>query len=156
MGDKPNGSGPDPIQQKIHDGVAARGWSWIWVFDPAEERPAFAYSIGFGSNFDHPEVIVAGLPEETSQNVLSSVRDMLAEGITYGDGDVSGDILQGLDVQFRAIPQDLLSSVLAQASEFYGGRSFTALQLVWPDRDGNFPGEEHAPVWLGERQALSP
>ncbi|WP_190329251.1 DUF4262 domain-containing protein [Streptomyces venezuelae] len=143
------------IQRKIHSDVTAQGWSWIWVFDPAAERPPFAYSIGFGSSFDHPDVVVAGLPEETSEGVLASVQAMLAEGIAYGDGDTSSDILEGFDVQFRAIPQDVSISNLAQASIFYGERPFAALQLFWPDGHGNFPGEENAPAWLSDRQALS-
>jgi hypothetical protein len=155
VSDELGGVGLSSIQRKIHSDVAAQGWSWIWVFDPDGERPPFAYSIGFGSSFDHPEVIVAGLPEETSESVLSSVQAMLAEGVTYGDGDTSGDILEGFDVQFREIPQDLLISSLAQASVFYGDRPFAALQLVWPDRDGNFPGGKYAPAWLSDRQALS-
>ncbi|MEQ4719501.1 DUF4262 domain-containing protein [Nonomuraea sp. B19D2] len=146
----------NPVQRKIHSDVAAQGWSWIWVFDPGMERPPFAYSIGFGSSFDQPEVVVAGLPEETSGSVLSSVQAMLAEGLAYGDGDTSGDILEGFSVQFRAISQDLLNANLVQASVFYGERSFSALQLVWPDRDGNFPGEERAPAWLSDRQTLLP
>lgn len=155
MSDELGGAGLSSIQRKIRSDVAARGWSWIWVFDPAEERPPFAYSIGFGSSFDHPEVVVAGLPEETSESVLSSVQAMLTEGVSYRDGDTSGDILDGFDVQFRAIPQDILISNLIQASVFYGEESFDALQLVWPDRDGNFPGGDDAPAWLSDRQALS-
>ncbi|MEW2355395.1 DUF4262 domain-containing protein [Spirillospora sp. NPDC029432] len=155
MGDETGGAGLSSIQRKIHSDVADQGWSWIWVFDPAAERPPYAYSIGFGPSFDHPEVVVAGLPEETSKGVLSSVQAMLAEGITYGDGDTSGDVLEGFNVQFRAIPKDLMTSSLVQASVFYREREFAALQLVWPDRGGNFPGGEYAPAWLSDRQMLS-
>ncbi|QKG24628.1 DUF4262 domain-containing protein [Actinomadura verrucosospora] len=155
MSDELGGEGLDPIQRRIRRDVTAQGWSWIWVFDSAAECPPFAYSIGFVSSFDHPEVVVAGLPEETSESVLCSVQAMLAEGIAYGDGDRSGDILEGFDVQFRAAPRDLLISHLVQASAFYGEKQFAALQLVWPDRDGNFPGGERAPAWLSDRQALS-
>ncbi|WP_405642589.1 DUF4262 domain-containing protein [Streptomyces uncialis] len=143
------------IQRKINSDMAVQGWSWIWVFDSAAEHPPFAYSIGFGVSFDHPEVIVAGLPEETSGNVLGSVQTLLAEGCAYGEGDASSEILEGLSVQFRVIPEDLLKASLMQAVVFYGERTFSAVRLVWPDRDGNFPGEESAPAWLSDRQALS-
>jgi hypothetical protein len=133
-----------------------QGWSWIWVFDPDGASPPFAYTIGFGSSFGHPEVAVAGLSEETSEGVLTSVQAMLAEGHTYGEGDTSGDILEGFSVRFRGISQDLLNANLVQAAVFYGDRAVTALQLVWPDRDGNYPGDESAPDWLNDRQALTP
>ncbi|WP_327106321.1 DUF4262 domain-containing protein [Nonomuraea glycinis] len=148
-------SDPNAVQQKIRSDLATQGWSWIWVFDPEAEHSPFAYSIGFGSSFDHAEVVVSGLPEETSGSVLSSVQVMLAGGHAYRDGDISSDILEGFNVQFRAISQGLLIANLAQASVFYGKKPFGALQLFWPDSDGNFPGEEGAPAWLSDRQALS-
>ncbi|MFI6393124.1 DUF4262 domain-containing protein [Nonomuraea sp. NPDC050540] len=143
------------IQQKIHQDMQARGWSWIWVFDPGRENSPFVYSIGFYTSFNHPEVVVAGLPQDVSENVLSSVHVALTEGVVYSAGDTSDRILEGVGVQFRAIPQDLLLSALAQASAFYAGEAFSALQLVWPDKDGNFPGEG-APAWLNDRQAILP
>ncbi|WP_353961782.1 DUF4262 domain-containing protein [Streptomyces uncialis] len=149
------GSDLNPIQRKIQSDLAGQGWSWIWVFDSDAEQPPFAYSVGFGCSFNHPEVIVVGLPEETSGRVLSSVSAVLAEGRAYGGGDESGEILEGLSVRFRVVPADLLLANLVQASVFYGEGSFNALQVIWPDREGNFPDEESAPAWLSERQTLS-
>ncbi|WP_159053425.1 DUF4262 domain-containing protein [Streptomyces regalis] len=136
--------------------MATQGWSWIWVFDPDGSSPPFAYTIGFGPSFGHPEVVVAGLPEETSEGVLSSAQAMLAEGHTYGEGDVSGDILEGFSVRFRGVSRDLVNANLVQAEAFYGDRAFAVLQLLWPDRDGDYPCEESAPGWLNDRQALTP
>ena len=78
----------------------------------------------------------------------------LSGGRRYGAGDSSGEIPEGHPVRFREISRDLLGRTLVQAVVFYGDRDFAALQLVWPDRDGNFSSEEGAPAWLGERQAL--
>ncbi|WP_432039489.1 DUF4262 domain-containing protein [Streptomyces cucumeris] len=155
MSDELEGSDRSSIQRKVQSDVAAQGWSWIWVFDPDAKHSPFAYNIGFGSSFGHPEVVVVGLPEEVSGDVLRYVQTVLAEGREHGDGDISGENLEGSRVQFRAVPQDLLVANLVQASTFYGETPFVALQLVWPDRDGNFPGEGNAPAWLSDRQALS-
>jgi hypothetical protein len=144
-----------PVQGKIRDDVARQRWSWIWVFDPDRSASPFAYTIGLASSFDHPEVLVAGLPRETSGGILGAVQAMIASGHTYADGDVSDDILDGFAVRFRSIPQDLLIGNLVQAAIFHGDRTFDALQLIWPDPDGKFPGEENATPWLADRQALA-
>ncbi|MFJ9359380.1 DUF4262 domain-containing protein [Streptomyces mirabilis] len=146
----------NPIQSKIREDIAAQGWSWIWVFDPDGRLPPFAYTIGFKATFGHPEMVVAGLPEGTSEGVLTSVLAELESGTTFSDGDVSDDVLEAFAVRFRAVPADSLFGILAQAFEFYGGQNFEALQLCWPDKDGNFPGDEDAPAWLNERQYLRP
>ncbi|GLW13207.1 hypothetical protein Misp01_83350 [Microtetraspora sp. NBRC 13810] len=151
-----SGAGENPVQSKIQEDVAARGWSWIWVFDPDEKSSPFAYTIGFGTTFGHPEVVVAGLPEGTSEGVLSAVHAELENGAVFSDGDVSDEVLEAFKVRFRVVPVDLLPGSLGQAVEFYGGRNFEAVQLYWPDRDGNFPGDEDASAWLNERQSLRP
>ncbi|NNU26935.1 DUF4262 domain-containing protein [Isoptericola sediminis] len=130
--------------------------SCIWVFDSEAKLPPFAYSIGFTSSYDHAEVVVAGFAEELSGSVLSSVQSMLTDGRVYRDGDASGEILEGAEVRFRALSRDILISNLVQATVFYGEDSFDALQLLWPDRNGRFPEEEDAPVWLSDRQSLLP
>ncbi|GAA3867459.1 hypothetical protein GCM10023084_20690 [Streptomyces lacrimifluminis] len=148
--------GENPIQSKIREDIAAQGWSWIWVFDPDGGSPPFAYTIGFKATFGHPETVVTGLPEGTSEGVLGSVHAELESGATFSDGDVSDDVLEAFAVRFMAVSVDSLSDILTQAVEFYGGRNFEALQLCWPDKDGNFPGDEDAPAWLNDRQRLRP
>lgn len=144
----------NPIQSKIREDIAAQGWSWIWVFDPDGESPSFAYTIGFKATFGRPETVVVGLPEGTSEGVLSSVCAELESGASFSDGDVSDDVLEAFSVRFMAVSEDFLSNTLTQATEFYGGQNFEALQLYWPDGDGNFPGDKNAPSWLNERQRL--
>jgi hypothetical protein len=142
------------VQRKIREDVATQGWSWIWVFDPDRSAPPFAYTVGFAASFDHPEVVVVGLPKETSEEILKSVQIMIAGGRAYEDGDLSDDILDGFPVRYRLISRGLLVANLVQAVVFYGDRVFDALQLLWPDRDGNYPGKENAPAWLTDRQTL--
>ncbi|MEU6352233.1 DUF4262 domain-containing protein [Streptomyces sp. NPDC047072] len=147
-------SGSDSIQYKIREDVADQGWSWIWVFDPDASRPPFAYSIGFTATFGHPEVVVVGLPEDASVSVLQAVEAELAEGVRYQDGSSSDEILNGFPVRFQRVPEELSSVNLVQASNFYAGKIPSALQLIWPDRDGNYPGGPGTPTWLNDRQAL--
>lgn len=76
--------------------------------------------------------------------------------MVFSDGDVSDEVLEAFAVRFKELPVNSLSESLVQAVEFYGGQNFEALQLCWPDKDGNFPGDKDAPEWLNERQLLGP
>ncbi|MEU3093855.1 DUF4262 domain-containing protein [Streptomyces sp. NPDC006967] len=150
---EPEGSS---IQRKIREDIASQGWSLIWVFDPDVTVPPFAYTVGLEWEFGHPEVVVVGLPEAVSEGVLNAVHAELAEGSRYGDGETSTEILDGCAVKFRAIRPDLAAANLVQAEVFNRGSKFEAVQLMWPDKFGNYPDSQGAPAWLGERQALAP
>ena len=142
------------IQLKIGRDVESVGWSWIWVFDPdGSSIPSFAYTIGFIQTFSHPEVVVVGLPESTSHAVLKAVFDSIESDARYTVGSVSDEILDGFSVRFDDVPSTLAAKNLVQAFVFNSGEA-DVLQLVWPDRDGNFPGDDGAPDWLKERQEL--
>lgn len=151
--DEPERSGISSIQRKIREmsrpeAGAGSGYSIL------TRHPPFAYTVGFMRTFGHPEIVVAGLPEETSGGVLGAVYGALDEGVTYGDGDVSDGILEGLSTCFQSVSLELVNSNLVQALNFYGDPSPNALQLLWPDRQGKFPGEDGAPSWLDARQSL--
>ncbi|MEV8127867.1 DUF4262 domain-containing protein [Streptomyces sp. NPDC085944] len=142
------------IQSKIREDIAREGWSWIWVFDPDGKLSPFAYTIGFAATFGHPEIVVAGLPEGASEGVLSSAHAELESGAIFSDGSVSDGVLEAFAVRFRSVSVSAQPDVLVQATEFYGGREFEVLQLCWPDKDGNFPGDPGASAWLNARQSL--
>jgi hypothetical protein len=49
-----------------------------------------------------------------------------------------------------------MSSRSATPGWFYRGWEFPLLQLMWPDRDGRFPGERGAATGLARQQPLLP
>ncbi|MCX4578061.1 DUF4262 domain-containing protein [Streptomyces sp. NBC_01571] len=142
------------IQLKIGRDVESVGWSWIWVFDPGEPAvPSFAYTIGLFRTFSHPEVVVVGLPESTSHAVLEAVFDSVESGARYASGSVSDEILNGFSVRFEDVSSVLAEENLVQAFVFNSGE-VEVLQMVWPEKNGKFPGDDGAPSWLEERQKL--
>jgi uncharacterized protein DUF4262 len=106
-------------------------------------HPPFSFSIGLALNYGHPEIIITGMDAPTASKLINIVRDEAASGKKYVDGDLSSDILVGLNVCFVEVPLELYGEYLGTAIWFYrkSPRPFPCLQLVWPDRDGRFPWE---------------
>src|SRR5437016_5954675 len=90
----------DDHDRKLLADVEDPGWHVIAV-EEDKEGPAFAYSVGLHYNFDHPEVILLGLPVRVMHQTINVVGEQVKSGQRFGHLDESGDILQGYNVCFR-------------------------------------------------------
>ncbi len=107
-----------------------------------ENGPARSYTIGMPYSFDHPEVIVFGLPPEVAEELLDAVADEAADGAKFAaDGQHDG-LLHGYPVKFFDVPTSCYPRYLETARWAHEGDSFACLQLVWPDKQGRWPWHE--------------
>ena len=107
------------------------------------EWPDFAYSIGLFDSFEHPEVIILGLPGDVAHRILNGLADILRSGKRFADGDESDDLLEGYPCRFLAVPPEQVVAHFGWAMWYYDGRAFPTLQLVYPDREGHWPWDGH-------------
>ena len=114
------------------------GWFVNQVFTEGN-APDFAYTFGFYETFQHPEVIMFGLPLDTMLTILNEVGKLLGQGIRYAAGDRTDDLLDGYPCEFRHVDPSHYKETLTWTGWFYKGAPFPALQLFWPDRAGHFP-----------------
>ena len=116
-------------------------FGWMVVAVPEDDQgPGFAYSIGLHGSFNHAEVIVFGLSLDATRGIVNAVGEEIRRGLRFGDGDRSGEIVEGFPVEFRAVAPEFHDEYFGQALKVYG-ETFAALQCVWPDRHGTFPGQ---------------
>lgn len=133
---------PNPLEQKVFDDIKRHGWS---VFGVAadENSPGFAYSIGLWHHYNHPEIILFGLPFPVMGKIINSIGDRVKAGTQFETGKPYSDIFQGYPCIFETVAQVQLEKFLCWASWFYGYQGqFTALQCFWPDQAGKFPWDE--------------
>lgn len=137
----------DPKQElliKIRKDIDEIGWSAIGVF-PTEDDPGttFTYTIGLRDTWDHPEMIVVGLQSELAHGILSSAITGIKEGKKYGPGKY-----QDLISDPEGAPMDALIRVVPTPgrplnwARMFHGKNESALQIMWPDENGKFPGEK--------------
>jgi hypothetical protein len=121
-----------------------------------DARPPFSFSIGLALNYGHAEIVIFGIDPSVASRIINTVRDQAAVGKKYVDGDLSSDILVGLNVCFLEVPLELYGEYLGTAIWFYqrSPRPFPCLQLVWPDRAGRFPWESGCDAGIRRDQPI--
>lgn len=128
---------------KTQRDIETIGWTTIGVFpgEGDEPTPPFSYSIGFQEH-EHPELIVVGLSPNVAHFIIAAFYERVAAGEKFKDGELVEDILDDdYIVKMQALPPDGVP--LNMARRYYGTDELPALQVVWPDREGHFPGDEH-------------
>jgi Domain of unknown function (DUF4262) len=121
--------------------IATYGWHVVKVLED-DEGPAFAFTIGLWKRFEHPELIVFGLPLEIMHQML------YAAGLDYDD------ILEGYSCTFRPVPRRRYEEYLGSARWYYESDDFPALQLIWPDREHRYPWATPAEAWIRTAQPV--
>jgi hypothetical protein len=105
--------------------------------------PAFVYSIGLYKKFKHPEIICFGLKTEVMAGIINHARDMVKAGKTFSPNKPYTGFLEGYAIQFVRVDKEHYADYLGYAGWFYDNTfDFPALQLVWPDKENNFPWDE--------------
>ena len=128
------------------------------VPDWNDKEPPFSYSIGLFANSDHPELILFGIPGEQAMTVINEVRDHVAIGRKFVDGEISDEILgNDYKVCFSQVPLLTSFNYLRQALWFYQKcpHRFPCLQIVWQDANRLFPWEAGCdPVVIADQPLL--
>lgn len=122
--------------------VATYGWAVIRI-EAEEDEPSFAYSVGFRESFEHPEVIMFGLPTGVMHDIINGIGETVRNGRRYSPGDVASGLIEGFEVAFREVAPRARDAYMGIAWSYYG-REFSALHCLWPDREGHFPWEHGA------------
>lgn len=132
---------------KVAEVIAEHGWMIQGV---GAEVP-FAYTVGL-TEYGHPELLMRGLPFKTMQGLLNDLAQPVKEhGRRYQPGERVPEIIRDYDVLLHG-PIDPRDGELFQAIYLYG--QIDALQVLWPDRDGRFPGEAGFDLPIQARAAL--
>lgn len=140
-------------ERTILSNVEEFGWH-VTLVPEDEEGPAFAYSVGLFHGFEHPEIVMFGLPLEDLHQIINVIGEEVEQGRRFSDGDVAAGILDQADVLFRKVAPEYYAEHFGRAQLFYQGDDFPVLQCLWPDHEGRFPTDpEYAPE-LRSRQPM--
>jgi len=126
------------------------------LLEPDNYLPGFVYSIGLYKNFGHPEIICFGLKTDVMATLINAVRDIAKEGGSVTPNIPYPDFLEGYEVQFIEVDKVFYPNYLGYAGWFYNMTfDFPTLQLVWPDKQNNFPWDKNFnPDWKFKQPLL--
>lgn len=109
-----------------------------------EDDVDFGYTVGL-CRFDHPELIVTGLPQTETAFPLDEAARLAAAGYRLSAGNWVELYCYPYLAFLLAVEPAQSARYLLGANRLYrkpGGPPVAALQLVWPDVEGWLPWEE--------------
>lgn len=131
----------DQMMVKFRVAIDDVGWAALGVFPEGPGEPTFTYTIGLTETLQHPELIVYGMHYKQAHAILYSAIEMIKkEGIIMIPGERYPEVVRDYDVMVKYV-EDEESRPLNMATRFYD-HPVIAMQLLWPDKNGKFPGEE--------------
>ena len=125
--------------------IGAAGWTTVAV-DREDVAPPWAYSVGMWITHRGVDLAMFGTPMDLARDIFSVLGERMADGWMPSPGDVIDDLGQRplrlcrIHVSWRE------TSLFAFSDICHGIVRPPMLQVVWPDRDGRFPGEATGPV----------
>lgn len=133
------------FEQRIIDDVAKFGWHSLSVAprensdDPQEW---WTYTVGLAVSRRWPELVIIGQPPGSAHGILdAAITECEARDMAPHPGLLLQDTLEGYGailVDGSKIPSDYVNSANWFARH-NGIAEPERLQLLWPDREGNFP-----------------
>lgn len=143
----------DDVKINVTENIEERKiWSCIAVdygecdaCDDGRERAGhpWTYTVGLHKNFNHPEIIVFGLPMQSAHSLLNDIGLSIKEnGNDYTEKKDYNDLVENFPIRFIEVPKFNYRGFFNIAKWYYDGDGFDAIQLVWPDTSGLFEWEE--------------
>lgn len=103
-----------------------------------EEGVPFSYTVG-RTGKGRPELLITGPLDPRIMGHLLNDAAYLDDNEPLQPGSVLDGLLRGYPVQ--VVKADPYLGEMFQAFRFYDTDDIDALQLVWPDQGGHFPGD---------------
>jgi hypothetical protein len=136
-----------PHMEKIEWMVETFGWATESV-DPGVAKaangspfPTYSYTLNFTEVTSFPNIVVCGLTPVACKGLFDLVVDVAAGN----DIEIGAELLGLFDGEQRArfvpVAMSDWGHLFATATSWYKAKSFSVVQLLWPDRNGFLPGE---------------
>lgn len=136
-------------ERSIVANVEGYGWHCTSVRpSKGDDSPPYTYTVGLHHSYGQPEFIVFGLSSDVAHDILSLLASAAQAGEMYPLDTPCGEIIDGFECAFVAVPRSLYREYVYSALWFYANEDFPLYQLVWPDADGRYPwnqGYRHDP-----------
>lgn len=124
---------------RVRETIAMEGFQ-IVLFPP--QRPIWSIAVGLQQSFDHPEVLVFGLPPQIMHQMILNLASGVRNGERFDHGSRTDAVLQNLTCELRTIDPTWHELLLGPLNPLYEGAAPRMLQCTWPDKQGKLPHEE--------------
>jgi hypothetical protein len=141
------------LELQVNQLVDEHGWMVQAVYG---EKPLdeWCYTVGLKHSFNHPELIIFGLPMQSAHFLLNDLAARIKNGQRFQPGDRLSGVMNA-DLALISVPREQYEEgYFAIARGFYGNYDFDALQVIWPDKKGLFPWDSGFDTHFNETQPV--
>ncbi|MGY1825150.1 DUF4262 domain-containing protein [Blastococcus sp. SYSU DS0541] len=126
----------DQVLRGLHQVIDTFGWAVLHGGGTPGE-PRYSYTVGLAA-WEHPEVVVVGLPFPAAEKYLNLVGEAVRGGARFAPGTATAALTdEDSPVVFLRVEDTERLTVIEQ---LHG--TVDALQLIWPDSTGRLPWQE--------------
>ena len=119
-----------------------------------DEGPSFAYSVGFPTTYQTPEVIIFGLDVKLMQDIINTIGQTLRSGKPIHAFLECDGILVGQTVAFATVAARHYREYVGYAGWYHQSLNFELLQCFWPDQEGRFPWDPACHEFVRSHQPI--
>ncbi|MBW1658560.1 MULTISPECIES: DUF4262 domain-containing protein [Flavobacterium] len=132
----------DDLMNNIKINIEKYGLQVI-IIEATDYLPSFAYSIGLWQKYNHPEIICFGLSKSLLHEIINDVAEIVKQNEKITEKKNYSNIFEHSRSEFLKVHPKNIQDYFGSAINYYEKEDFTALQLVWTDRNDKFPWEEN-------------
>lgn len=147
------------ILDEVEGLVSDHGWTPIAVnHDDVAGLPPYAYSVGFERTFGKPEVVMIGFGTDMMQGLIQELGDGMKNRYLAlpEEGGLVYEVLQDMPVKMRPVPEAARRRLSRLAQAFYAPDEARLLQMLLPDPQGRFPGDDDCDPDYERYQSTAP
>ncbi|MEH3038457.1 MAG: DUF4262 domain-containing protein [Sphingomonas paucimobilis] len=130
----------DDPERRFVGNVRDHGWAATHVFAD-HEGPGFTFSTGFWVKTGQPELILFGMKQDITHDILWDLYRDAAAGKALPIAAANDQAFANLPAYAFPVAKRFYPDYLGWGRWFYAGDDFPCLHVVWPDRAGVFPWE---------------
>lgn len=138
------GKEPEQVRREMLARIAEHDYTKVMVQGEREGdvvHPYFTYSVGLWAFHKAPELIVVGPRDRPAAAIVDSYASRVIDGERFTSGQLDYQTPSGLPVLFQKVHPRFYEEWFASAYYCYPRGDFPALQVIWPDKTGQWPWE---------------
>lgn len=127
------------IQADMIKKIADHGWFILSIFEGEKGEAPFSYSLG-ANTVGLPDLIISGLALPGGK-IINDILKEARNGMELKEG-IQLTQFADIPLVLRRLKPAQVRDRMFQAFSFYGHEDWDVFQVVYPDPNGIFPGQE--------------
>jgi hypothetical protein len=137
---------PEAYLEEVWSGevrhIREHGWHVVGI--GGDDMPDWVFTVGLWHSYRVPEVAMFGLEVGDLMCWANAAGARLRDGAAPDADSLLTGVVEGLPLMIKTVDPSWHKPLFGTAVGYYQRTPVPFVQLVWPDRDGNWPWDQDA------------